>query len=305
MMYPVLVSSRSFGHGAQADQLNELFRQYSLAPTFLPLEQAIQNLDEFEGIIIGTARLTRSVLIQGTRLRAIVKFGVGLDNIDLEVANELGIQVRNLPGVNAQSVAELTLGLMLSLARKISWGDRSLRSGLWESLVGSSVHGKTLGIIGTGAIGCALARMVSGLEMTILGYDLYPTAEFTATGGQYTGLGDLLSRSDFVSLHLTLTPETAHFINQDRLHRMKKGSFLINTSRGGVVDEAALKDALRRGQLSGAGLDVYESEPPVLDDLAILDQTVLTPHIGAYTSETLRTMDRACVVALSNALQSD
>lgn len=302
-VFPVLVSSRTFGYGASADQLNQLFHHFSLSPTFLPLAKAADRLDEFEGIIIGTAKLTRPLLSQAKRLRAIVKYGVGLDNIDLDAAKELGIHVANLPGVNSQAVAELALGLLLALARKIAWGDRSTRSGKWEGLIGSSVFGKTLGIVGTGAVGCALARMVSGLEMTILGYDLFPSPGFTAAGGQYVDLDELLSRSDFVSLHLPLTSETTHLMDQDKLNRMKAGAFLINTSRGGVVDEAALKEALLSGHLGGVGLDVFETEPPSLGELAKLDQAVFTPHIGAYTDETLRKMDRACVATLSEGLR--
>jgi D-3-phosphoglycerate dehydrogenase len=302
-MYSVLVSSRTFGYGATTEQLNQLFQHFSLAPTFLPLEKAVDRLDEFEGMIIGTVKLTRPMLTRAKRLRAIVKYGVGMDNIDLEAAKELGIQVANLPGVNAQAVAELALGLLFSLARKIAWGDRSIRSVKWEGLIGSNVSGKTLGIVGTGSIGCTLARMVPGLEMTILGYDISPSPEFTAAGGQYVELNELLSRSDFVSLHLTLTSQTAHFMNQDRLNRMKPGAFLINTSRGGVVDQAALTETLLNGHLGGAGLDVFETEPPSLGELAKLDQTVFTPHIGAYTDETLRKMDEVCVATLSKALQ--
>ena len=146
--------------------------------------------------------------------------------------------------------------------------------------------------------------MVCGLEMTILGYDLFPSPEFTAVGGQYVDLDELLSRSDFVSLHLTLTPQTAHFMNRDRLSHMKRGAFLINTSRGSVVDEVALKEALLSGHLAGVGLDVFEKEPPSLGVLAELNQAVFTPHIGAYTDETLRKMDRACVSALSDLLHA-
>jgi phosphoglycerate dehydrogenase-like enzyme len=304
-MYSVLVSSTSFGYGAQTDELDALFQEYSLSPTYLPLSKAAYILDTFDGLIIGTSKLTRELLLKARRLRVIAKYGVGIDNIDINAVKELGIQVRNLPGVNAQSVAELALGLMLSLARKITSGDRSLRAGSWERSIGSSVCGKTLGIVGTGAIGTSLAKMVSGLEMNILGYDIFPSADFTSAGGKYVDLETLLARSDFVSLHLTLTPETANFINQDRLRCMKAGAFLINTSRGGVVDEAAVKEALQSGHLGGVGLDVYASEPPDLSEFGALEQTIFTPHIGAYTKDTLRKMDRACVAALSEALYSD
>jgi D-3-phosphoglycerate dehydrogenase len=304
MLSPILVCSTSFGYGAHPDELRDLFSSYSLAPTFLPLEEAEDCLDDFEGIIIGTSKLTRRLLEKARQLRVIVKFGVGTDNIDLEAAQELGIEVRNLPGVNAQAVAELALGLMLSLARKITTGDRSLRAGNWQRPVGHSVCGKTLGIVGTGSIGTALARLVSGLEMTVLGYDLFPSEHFEAAGGRYVTLDELLSRSDFLSLHLSLTAETAHFMNQERIGRMKAGAFLINTARGGVVDEAALKMYLKNGHLGGAGLDVFESEPPQLGELAELDQVVCTPHIAAYTQETLRRMDQVCVATLAEALRA-
>ena len=300
----VLVASKSFGYGASRESLQELFRKYSLTPIFSPLEHNLENFGDFDGIIIGTSKVTREILSQAHRLRAIVKYGVGIDNIDVAAAKELSIEVLNLPGINAQAVAELALGLMFAVSRKIVWGDRSIRSGKWEGLIGSSVAGKTLGVIGTGAIGCTLVGLASGLQMKVLGFDISHNPAFIEAGGQYTDLETLLSTVDFVSLHLTLNSQTMHFIDREKLSRMKPGAFLINTSRGKVVDEQALIEALRNGHLGGAALDVFESEPPTSTDLIEMDNVVATPHIGAYTDETLRSMDETCVSTLSLALQS-
>lgn len=301
----VLVASKSFGTGASRESLLQLFRKYNLSPVFSPLEQHGEDLDEFDGIIIGTSKITRELLIGSKRLRAIIKYGVGIDNIDVEAAKEKGIKVLNLPGINAQAVAELALGLMFAVSRKIAWGDRSVRSGKWEGLIGASLVGKTLGIIGTGAIGCNLVNLASGLQMQVLGYDIAQNPAFLEAGGHYVDLETLLATSDFISLHLTLNSKTIHFMDQEKISKMKKGAILVNTSRGKVVDEQALTEALHAGHLGGAALDVFESEPPTSLDLITMDQVVSTPHIGAYTDETLRSMDETCVSSLSNALQAD
>jgi len=232
-----------------------------------------------------------------------VKYGVGVDNIDTLAAREHGVRVVNLPGINAVSVAEMTLGLMLAVARRIAAGDRSVRAGKWEGMIGTDVVGKTLGIVGTGAVGCSLAKMVSGLGMTILGFDPVDNPDFIAAGGRYVPLDRILESSDFLSLHLPLNEQTFHFVDGKMFARMKKGAILINTSRGKVVDESALMEALSSGKLGGASLDVFEQEPPTRKELLLMENTVLTPHIAAYTEETLRRMDDACLSALSSALQ--
>ncbi len=300
----VLIASKSFGYGASRESLHDLFRKYSLTPIFSPLETNLDHIGDFDGIIIGTSKVTRELLTRAHRLRAIIKYGVGIDNIDVAAAKEQGIQVLNLPGINAQAVAELALGLMFAVSRKVAWGDRSIRSGKWEGLIGSSVAGKTLGVIGTGAIGCTLVRLASGLQMRVLGFDISQNPTFIEVGGQYVDLGKLLSSADFVSLHLTLNPQTMHFIDQEKLSQMKPGAFLVNTSRGKVVDEQALVEALRNGHLGGAALDVFENEPPTSTDLIEMENVVSTPHIGAYTDKTLRSMDETCLSTLSIALRS-
>jgi phosphoglycerate dehydrogenase-like enzyme len=303
--HSILVDSRTFGKGAQKEQLYSLFRARSLEPTFLPMEDAAEIINEFDGLIIGTSKVTRDILAKARRLRVIIKYGVGIDNIDAAAAREYGVKILNLPGINSLTVAELSLGMMLAVARNIVKADRGLRNGKYEGFIGSNVIGKTLGIIGTGSIGCALAQMVSGLGMTILGYDVIHNPSFTTSGGEYVTLDHLLKSADFISLHLPLTQQTIHFMDQKKLGCMKKGAFLINTSRGKVVDEHALIEVLAAGQIAGAALDVFENEASALKDLFMMENVVVTPHIGAYTNETLRRMDEACISALSSALQND
>jgi D-3-phosphoglycerate dehydrogenase len=301
----ILVDSRTFGKGAQKEQLYSLFHAYSLEPTFLSMEDAAEIISEFDGLIIGTSKVTRDILAKARRLRIIIKYGVGIDNIDTAAAREYGVKILNLPGINSLAVAELALGMMLAVARNIVKEDRELRNGNCEGFIGTSVIGKTLGVIGTGSIGRALTQMVSGLSMTILGYDIINNPSFTTSGGEYVSLDHLLKSADFISLHLPLTQQTIHFMDREKLGCMKKGAFLINTSRSKVVDEQALIEVLTTGQLAGAALDVFEKEPSALKDLFMMENVIVTPHIGAYTNETLRRMDEACISALSSALQND
>lgn len=302
-MYCVIVASKSFGYGADKDQVCALFHKYGLEPVFTSLKEAGNDLARAVGLIIGTEMITSSTFDAAKNLRAVVKYGVGIDNIDTLAASEHGVRVVNLPGINAVTVAEMTLGLMLAAARRIPAGDRSIRGGRWEGFIGTDVVGKTLGVIGTGAIGCSLARLVSGLGMTVLGHDPVDNPDFLAAGGRYVSLDCILESSDFLSLHLPLNDQTIHYMDGKKLGRMKQGAILINTSRGQIVDELALMEALSSGKLGGASLDVFENEPPSRKELLLMENAVFTPHIAAYTMETLRRMDEACLSALNSALQ--
>jgi phosphoglycerate dehydrogenase-like enzyme len=302
-MYNVLVASKSFGYGAQTDELFQLFAKYACSPEFSPLEEVDQKLDAFDGIIIGTAKVNRDLFQKAKRLKAIIKYGAGTDNIDKMAAQEYGVQVLNLPSINCETVAEMAIGLMFAVARRIVEGDRCIRNGTWKRLLGFPVRGKTLGVIGTGAIGSALIRMISGLNMRILAYDLIQNEEIPKFGVKYVELDDLLKQSDFVSLHVPLNETTFHLIGSKELNVMQKEAFLINTSRGSVVDEKALYEALKNKKIAGAALDVFEVQPPFETPLLELDNVVCTPHIAAYTEETLRQMDVECVAILSRALE--
>jgi D-3-phosphoglycerate dehydrogenase len=221
--------------------------------------------------------------------KIIARVGVGLDNIDLDAAKEKDIRVLNAVEGAMNAVAEQVLGLMLSLARQIPRADREIRNGHWlkKELMGTELKGKYLGIVGLGNIGKRLGRLARALNMNIIGYDVIPIdEEFSKEVGlMKTDLDTLLQSSDYVSLHVPLLDSTYHLINAKKLSLMKKTANLINTSRGGVVDEEALYDALKKGNLGGAALDVFEKEPATGNKLTSLPNVILTPHIGAQTKE--------------------
>jgi len=245
----------------------------------------------FDGLIVRSKPLvTRKVIESAYRLKVIARAGVGLDNIDVEAAEERGIALINAPESSTQSVAELAIGLMLAVARKIAFSDRRMREGYWakKEAMGVELSGKTLGVIGAGRIGSAVARIAKyGFNMHILYYDVVYRDDLNKElGAECVSIEELLKRSDIVSIHVPLLPKTRHMINEEKLRLMKKTAILINTSRGAVVDTAALVKALSEGWIAGAGLDVFEEEPlPKDHPLTKLDNVVLTPHIGASAKE--------------------
>jgi len=229
--------------------------------------------------------LTRNVLEANPGLHMIANYAVGYNNVDLEAARELGVIVTNTPGVLTEATADLTMGLILAVMRRIIEGDREVRTTgrcVWEPLhlLGSGLTGKRLGIIGIGRIGSAVATRAAAFGMEVIG----------VRRGE--SLDELLATSDIVSIHAPLTGQTRHLMNGTTLHAMKRGAFLINTARGPLVDETALCDALDDGHLAGAGLDVYEDEPSVSPRLIAMPNVVLLPHIGSATEETRAAMAR-------------
>ncbi len=233
-------------------------------------------------------QLTADVLSAAPKLVAIGRIGVGLDNIDVATATKLGIVVVAPLDANATSVAELTIGFLLALARKIPQGDRSTKVGGWDrkGCTGIELDGKTLALCGFGRIGRKVAHLARAFGMKVMVYDPFIKAG-AETGIQLAStLDEALAVADFISTHSPLTPETKRMFNARTFGLMKKGSFFINTSRGGVVDEAALLEALRSGHLGGAGLDVRETEPPTAKiGFEEMDNVILAPHIGAFTTE--------------------
>lgn len=249
--------------------------------------------------------VSRNVLAAAPKLRLISTMGTGYDNIDLAAARERGIPVTNAPGILDETTADLAFALLLAVARRLPESERLLRDGRFHGwtpfmCLGTDVHGSTLGIVGLGRIGQAVARRAQGFGMRILyaGRKRQPEAE-TRLGATHVPLEQLLADSDFVSLHVPLTPQTRHLLDATALARMKPSAFLINTSRGPVVDEAALAHALSVGRLAGAGLDVFENEPSVHPELLRAPNTVLLPHIG---SASLQTRRRMAVRAAENVL---
>jgi D-3-phosphoglycerate dehydrogenase len=251
-------------------------------------EQGIEVVRDADVLVVGLQRITERVLDAAKRLKVIGRCGVGLDNIDLKAAGARGIPVVYTPGANAQTVADLTLGLMLALARKIPQADRMTRGGQWKRIMGNDVWGKTLGIFGLGQIGFNVAKRAKGFDMNIIAYDLFENVPLAGELGiEYRGKAEILREADFITLHLPLNPETLGFISDGELKAMKKNAILINTSRGGIVDEKALFLALKEEEIAGAALDVFEHEPPGKTPLAELDNFIGCPHIGGITTEAI------------------
>ncbi len=262
-------------------------------------ETAAALLPEIDGLIPTQAfRVTRRVFDRAPRLKIVANYGTGTDNIDVAYATSHGVVVANTPDPVVEPTAELAFGLLLASARGIVRLDRGIRSGSVGISVmrnlGTSLRGKTLGIIGFGRIGQAVARYarVSGMRIVYHRRRPLPTDEERALGVAYAPLERLLNESDFITLHTPLTDETRHLIGMHELGAMKPTAFLINTSRGGVVDEAALVAALRANRIAGAALDVFESEPQIPDALKTLDNVILTPHAGTATVEARIEMGR-------------
>ncbi len=235
--------------------------------------------------IRSSCKFTGSVLEQCRRLKHLSIWGTGTDNVDLAAAERLGITVTNTPNVSAVSIAEHSLSLMLAVARRTVVVDRQTRQGLWPRGQMKQLSGKTLGVIGLGAIGSRMARLGEGIGMRVVAWTMHPESK---QGFRLVSLEDLLAESDVVSVHLRLSEQTRGFLNRERLSRMKDGAILINTARGPIVEEAALLEALREGRLSGAGLDVFDTEPlPAGHEFNAMEQVVLSPHNAGVTPEAL------------------
>jgi len=252
-------------------------------------EDLIKQIPEYDVVIVRSrTKITSSVIDAGKMLKVIGRAGIGLDNIDTKAASKRNIVVLNTPESSTEAVAELVIGFMLSLARKIPLGDRGIKEGRWlkGEMMGIELKGKTLGIVGLGRIGSRVGALAKAFGMKILVYDVIQLPEqlIKSLEAEVVDLDPLLSRSDFVTLHVPLTPETRRMMNSERLAKMKKGSYLINASRGEVVDERALYEALKEGWLAGAALDVFEQEPPT-SEVVKLPNVVCTPHVGAQTVE--------------------
>jgi D-3-phosphoglycerate dehydrogenase len=270
-------------------------------------EDIADQLADVDAVIVRSGTTLTRALIEGApRLRVIGRAGVGVDNIDIDAATERGVAVLNAPSGNTTSAAELTFALLLSLARRIPAADRSMRSGEWDrtSFRGMELHGKTLGLVGAGRIGAEVARRARAFGLRVVAYDPYLSDERADTLGLVVApLDHVLEEADILSLHVPLTEATENLIDAGALARMKPGAFLINASRGGVVDEAALVDALRAGRLGGAALDVFADEPPATDHpLRGMEGVVLTPHLGAATREAQRSVAQEIAGAVRAAL---
>jgi len=276
-------------HEEGIEKLKQAGFEVDVNPTITP-EQLTKIVSNYDALIVRSrTKVTKEIIEAGRRLRVIGRAGAGLDNIDLETAKQRGITVLSTPEALAEAVAELTIGLIISLARSIPLADRTLKEGKWikKKLMGWQLEDKTLGTIGLGKIGERVAKIAKALGMKILITEIIPLSPelLKELETEVVPLKELLQRSDVVTLHVPLTSQTYHMIGAKEFQLMKNGAFLVNTSRGAIVDEKALLTALKSGKIEGAALDVYEVEPPRDLELIRLPNVVCTAHIGAQTKE--------------------
>ena len=295
----VLITSRSFG-SVNAKPL-EILRDAGCEVLHMGadfhMDRFAEAVTDCDALIIGAHDFPVGLMQQCGKLRIICKHGAGLDNLHLKEAKEFGIAVCNAPGTNSNAVADLTFGLMLSCARRIALADRRVRAGEWRSFTGEDVCGKVLGLLGFGAVAKCVAKRAAGFDIKVLAYD--PFVERLPEGFPHVTLckevSDVIANGDFLSAHLPLNDQTRNFIGRKELAAMKQGSYLINTARGGIVDEEALYDALKSGHLSGAAMDVSTVEPMAPNHpLLTLDNVVITPHIGMYSKEAIGAVSEIC-----------
>ena len=249
-------------------------------------EELLVAIGEYDAMVVRSrTKVRKPVLDAATNLKVIVRGGVGVDNIDVDYAAAKGVKVLNTPGASTHSVAELTIAYLFALARPIVQATASMRDGLWEKskFEGIELQGKVLGIIGMGRIGMAVAQRAAALGMLVLGYDSRTVG--TVPFMHMVELDELIAKADFISLHIPLTESTHHLLDAEMLGKMKRGIRIVDCARGGVIDEDALYDAIVAGQVAGAALDVFESEPLTNRKLFELSQVIGSPHVGASTLE--------------------
>jgi D-3-phosphoglycerate dehydrogenase len=265
------------------------------------------ELSDADALVVRSAtKVTREMIDAAPKLRVIARAGTGVDNVDVPAATARGIVVMNAPGANSLSVAELAMGLMLSMARNIPAADASMKASKWEKskFAGAEVRSKVLGLVGLGRIGQEVAARAHAFEMTVIAHDPFISAEMAAAlGVELVSLDDLCARSDYISLHVPALPSTRHLFNAERLGKCKKGVRIINTARGELIDDAALADAIEAGHVAGAAVDVFDPEPPKNWRLAVLPQVVATPHIAASTKEAQEQVGSETAAALRDFLK--
>lgn len=302
MRFKLLVTSRSFG--TADDESVGLLKAAGVEIDRVGAERFEDVIENYDALIIGAHPFDPTLMEKCRRLKIICKHGAELDNIPLEKARQLGIAVTNVPGVNSHRVADLTFGLLLAAARQICHTDRLVRAGSWQTAIGCDVFGKTLGILGLGAIGKNVALRAKGFGMTVIAFDPYVgnlTEDFSHVA--LCDMGYVLENSDFLSLHLPLTDETDTLLTEQRLRSMKRGSYLINTAKAELLDEAALYRLLKEKHLAAAALDVCSTEPIERSNpLLGLDNIIITPHIGVYSKEAIAQVSLACAKSVLSKL---
>jgi phosphoglycerate dehydrogenase-like enzyme len=261
----------------------------------IPENELVNYYKDADAIIVGLEKITPEILDQLPKLKIIAKYGVGLDNIDIEACNKRNIKIGWTGGVNKRSVAEMALGFMLALSRNLFITSNQLKKGYWNKNGGIQLSGKTIGIIGAGNIGKELIKILRPFNCNILVNDLIDLDEYTKKMATQVEKDIIFKESDFISIHTPLNNETINLINLEVLNKMKNTSFLINTARGGIVNETDLKFALNNGIIAGAALDVYEVEPPIDLELLQLPNLICTPHTGGNANEAVLAMGMSAI----------
>jgi D-3-phosphoglycerate dehydrogenase len=297
-MHRVLVTARIFGH--LSDRAYDTFRDRGIEIAANPYKGKGLSEDELtelmggvHGLLTGVDQVTAKVIQTADQLKVISKFGAGVDNIDIDAATKNGVIVTNAPGMNSDSVADMAFSLILAISRRIPFVYDLVKKGDWPLLMGTEIWNKTLGIIGLGNIGKRVATRAKGFNMKILANDIVPDEIFVKENNiELTDLNQLIQKSDVISIHTPLTNKTKNLIDLPQLEMMKSSAFLVNTARGGIVDEDALYDALKSGKIAGAAFDVLMDEPPRDRKLFQLDNFIATPHMAAFTTEAINNMER-------------
>ncbi|MEM2178255.1 MAG: phosphoglycerate dehydrogenase [Candidatus Methanomethylicaceae archaeon] len=309
--FKILITSRAFGKFSDAFKLLEGIAEVRKNKSEQPLkkDELIEKIKDCHALILGIEKITAEIMDHAKNLIIIARYGVGYDNVDIEAATKRGIIVTYTPHANSTSVAEHTFALILSLLKRIVEANLSIKSGEWigTKFAGIELEGKTIGIIGTGAIGRKVAYIAKGFNMNILLYDIIKDENLEKSlNARYVDLKDLLMNSDIVSIHVPLTLKTHYMINEEELKLMKRNAIIVNTARGGIINEKALTKALKEKWIAGAALDVFEKEPPNKDNpLLKMNNVICTPHSAAFTIDALKRMDMMIVEDVISALRGE
>jgi len=301
----ILVTPTSLQPGKNDKMLN-LLKDFSKDLIFNPYgrplteEELIPLLKECDGYLAGLDQISEKVLEECHSLKVISRYGAGVDRVDIDAAQKRSIVVTNTPGMNAEAVGELAFALILSLARRIPYLNTQTKSGQWVRTLGTELRGKTLGILGLGAIGKVVAGCGLGFGMRVIAHDQFNDKDYCDSYGiEIKKFGEVIKESDVISIHLPLTSKTKHIIGKDAFSMMKEGVIVVNTSRGGIIDEGEAYKALKSGKLAGLGLDAFEMEPPGKSKLFEFDQVIATPHTGAHTKEAI---DKMALLSIKNLM---
>jgi len=304
-MKKILITPRSLtkdGDPALELLTQEGFELVFSTPGKMPqTDELIGLLPGCAGWLAGVEPIPADVLERAVDLKVISRNGTGIDNIDIQAARRLGIEIMRAEGANARGVAELTLGMILGLIRSIPFSDARMKRRLWERRKGLELQGRALGLIGCGKIGQLVARLALAFGMDVLAYDAFPDQHFTpASNFRFTTLEEVFAHSDIISLHCPEQPDGRAILDRERLYRLKPGVFLVNTARASLIDETAILESLHDGRVAGLALDVFDCEPPAATPLLSDDRVIVSPHIGGYTTESV---SRATLAAVENLLE--